>query len=76
MIRDFSPSLLPHTLRYVRFNLGASSFKLTGKNGRSRFIVAVENNIVRGVEYESESESLITEVDKNVLEVGEDEFGG
>ena len=76
IIRNFSPSLLPHTVRYVRFNLGTGTFRITGENGGERFSVGVENDVVKRVEYESGSGSSITEVEKGILEVDEGDFGG
>jgi hypothetical protein len=76
VIQDFTPSLLPHTVRYVRFNIGAPTFRITGKNNLESFTVEVENDVVKRVEFQSSSGSSITEVEKGVLEVAEDDFGG
>lgn len=76
IIRSFTPSLLPHTVRYVRFNLGKRTFRITGENDRERFTVEVESDVVKRVEYESDSGSSITEVEKGILEVEEGDFGG
>ncbi|NJE05432.1 hypothetical protein E3E36_04600 [Thermococcus sp. M36] len=76
IIRNFSPLLLPHTVRYVRFNLGRPTFRIIGENGGERFTVQVEDDIVKRVEYESASGSSIIEVEKRVLDVDGDDFGG
>ncbi|ASJ09582.1 hypothetical protein A3L11_10210 [Thermococcus siculi] len=76
IIRNFTSSLLPHTVRYVRFNVGTPTFRINGENRVERFTVEVEDNIVTRVEYESPSGSSITEVERSVLEVAEEDFGG
>ena len=76
IIRNFNSSLLPHTVRYVRFNVGTPTFRINGENRVERFTVEVRDDVVMRVEYESPSGSSITEVERNVLEVGEEDFGG
>ncbi|NJE29530.1 hypothetical protein E3E38_00470 [Thermococcus sp. 18S1] len=76
IIRNFEPSLMAHTIRYVRFHIGSPSFTLRGENGGEWFTVTVENDIVRMVEYGSDSGSSIIEVEKGILNVGAEDFEG
>ncbi|AEK73965.1 hypothetical protein GQS_10360 [Thermococcus sp. 4557] len=76
IIRNFEPFLMAHTIRYVRFNIGSPSFTLRGENGGEWFTVTVENDIVRRVEYGSDSGSSIIEVEKGILNVGAEDFEG
>jgi hypothetical protein len=76
IIRNFEPFLMAHTIRYVRFNIGSPSFTIKGDNGREWFTVTVENDIVKRVEYGSDSGSSIIEVEKGILSVGAEDFEG
>lgn len=75
-VRDLASEDLPHLLRYLRFSLGNGSFSLAGRGEGEEFRITVENDVVKSIEHESSGGSAIVEVNKPLLDVGEEDFSG
>ena len=76
VVSGLKPALMPHIVRYVRLHTGRRSFRLEGEGERDRFTVTVADDFVERMEHDSGSGLSITEVEKAILEVGEEDFDG
>ncbi len=76
IVSGLKPALMPHIVRYVRLHTGRRSFRLEGEGGRDRFTITVVDDLVERMEHDSGSGISITDVEKGILEVKEEDFDG